>query len=364
MPRKPYAGPIIDAHHHLWDLVVGTPSLARGAGRRARRPRRSRPDPARLSARRTIARDAAGTMSSPPSMSRPAGRPTTASARRDGSTRSTSRRRRRRAMSSMCRSIDRQRARPDRGAGGMPPCRRRARHTELDADPARRFAPRDGLMDDRPGAPGSPASRRHGLVFDLMVFPRAAARRRRGSPPPFRDQLFVLNHCGSPIDRDAEGHAGLARRASRLAGAARQRRRSRSPTSSPMTMTGRSTASRPVVLPLHRLLRAGARDVRAATFRSPACMPSFDQMYRRLQRPSRPTSPQTEQTALFFDNGEAALPASAGRRHRRPPHGRRAGAGRGSSEPNRMLRQPGEALTTVIRAVMVTSSSAPGMVPA
>ena len=34
------------------------------------------------------------------------------------------------------------------------------------------------------------------------------------------------------------------------------------------------------------------------------------------------------------------------------------------SDPNRMLRQPGEALTTVMRAVIVTRRTAPGMEPA
>ena len=34
------------------------------------------------------------------------------------------------------------------------------------------------------------------------------------------------------------------------------------------------------------------------------------------------------------------------------------------SQPKRMLRQPGYALTTVISAVTVTSSSAPAIVPA
>ena len=62
--------------------------------------------------------------------------------------------------------------------------------------------------------PGSPCSAVIGLSFDLMVFPRqlpAAARLAADFP----DQQFILNHCGSPIDRDVEGMQALARRSPR-----------------------------------------------------------------------------------------------------------------------------------------------------
>ena len=44
----------------------------------------------------------------------------------------------------------------------------------------------------------------HDLVFDLMVFPHqlSEAARLAGDFPA---QTFVLNHCGSPIDRDPDG---------------------------------------------------------------------------------------------------------------------------------------------------------------
>jgi predicted TIM-barrel fold metal-dependent hydrolase len=73
-----------------------------------------------------------------------------------------------------------------------------------DPDPARRFAPRDGIMDEPAWRAGLALLGRHGLSFDLMVFPRqmpGAARLAAAFP----DQLFVLNHCGSPIDRDEDG---------------------------------------------------------------------------------------------------------------------------------------------------------------
>ncbi|RWN62559.1 amidohydrolase family protein [Mesorhizobium sp.] len=73
-----------------------------------------------------------------------------------------------------------------------------------DPDPARRFAARDGIMNDPAWRAGLSLLADHRLVFDLMVFPRqlAGAARLAAAYP---NQPFVLNHCGSPIDRDADG---------------------------------------------------------------------------------------------------------------------------------------------------------------
>jgi predicted TIM-barrel fold metal-dependent hydrolase len=71
-------------------------------------------------------------------------------------------------------------------------------------DPNRRFAARGDLMDDPAWRAGLGRLARHDLVFDLMVFPGQlgpAARLARAFP----DQPFILNHCGSPIDRDDDG---------------------------------------------------------------------------------------------------------------------------------------------------------------
>jgi predicted TIM-barrel fold metal-dependent hydrolase len=81
-----------------------------------------------------------------------------------------------------------------------------------DPDPARRFAPRDGIMNEPRWRAGLAHLKRHNLVFDLMAFPRQLGDAARLAAD-FPDQRFVLNHCGSPIDRDAEGmqrwHDGL-----------------------------------------------------------------------------------------------------------------------------------------------------------
>jgi predicted TIM-barrel fold metal-dependent hydrolase len=69
---------------------------------------------------------------------------------------------------------------------------------------ARRFALRGDLIDDPQWRAGLARLEAHGLLFELMVFPNQlpqAARLARDFP----NQLFVLNHCGSPIDRDPDG---------------------------------------------------------------------------------------------------------------------------------------------------------------
>ena len=71
-------------------------------------------------------------------------------------------------------------------------------------DPAKSFAVRGDIIDDSNWRAGLKRLAAHDLVFDLMVFPGQlgdAARLARDFP----EQVFVLNHCGSPIDRDAEG---------------------------------------------------------------------------------------------------------------------------------------------------------------
>ncbi len=71
-------------------------------------------------------------------------------------------------------------------------------------DPACRFAARGDLMNDPNWRAGLRRLAPLGLVFDLMVFPRQladAAKLARDFP----EQPFVLEHCGSPIDRNRDG---------------------------------------------------------------------------------------------------------------------------------------------------------------
>lgn len=73
-----------------------------------------------------------------------------------------------------------------------------------DPDLARRFAARDAIMNETAWRSGLTFLARHDLVFELMVFPRQLADAARLAAD-FPEQEFVLNHCGSPIDRDADG---------------------------------------------------------------------------------------------------------------------------------------------------------------
>ncbi|MCP3476835.1 amidohydrolase family protein [Bradyrhizobium sp. CCGUVB1N3] len=71
-------------------------------------------------------------------------------------------------------------------------------------DPARRFAARGDFIDDPQWRSGLARLKSHELAFELMVFPDQLAQAEK-LERDFPNQLLVLNHCGSPIDRDPEG---------------------------------------------------------------------------------------------------------------------------------------------------------------
>lgn len=73
-------------------------------------------------------------------------------------------------------------------------------------EPAKSFASRPNRMSDPVWRNGLAHATRLGLVFDLMLYPWQMEEARdlvRSHP----DTLFVLNHCGSPVDRSADGMA-------------------------------------------------------------------------------------------------------------------------------------------------------------
>ncbi len=203
MPPKPYSGPIVDCHHHLWDLSLGRhPWLSP-----ADRDRGSLGDLGRIRRDYLPAdylRDADG-------FDIVATVHVEAGWRADdclGETR-------------WLESLDRPAGVASRYVVHVPLADARAAALleaqaavprtvgvrdilSWDPDPARRFAARDGLMDDPAWRAGLARLADHGLSFDLMVFPRQHAEAARLAAD-FPDQVFVLNHCGSPIDRDEEG---------------------------------------------------------------------------------------------------------------------------------------------------------------
>ncbi|RJT40539.1 hydrolase [Mesorhizobium waimense] len=200
---KPYAGPIIDAHHHLWDLGLGRhPWLAATAGERGglgelgplRRnclPEDYRRDAIRHNVVATVHVEAGW-----------------ASDDCVGETQ-------------WLETLDKSRGVAARYVVHVPLASPQAPALidsqaafdrvvgvrdilSWDPDPARRFAARDGIMDDSAWRAGLALLAHHGLSFDLMVFPRQLGEAARLAAA-FPDQQFVVNHCGSPIDRDAEG---------------------------------------------------------------------------------------------------------------------------------------------------------------
>ena len=73
-------------------------------------------------------------------------------------------------------------------------------------EPARSFAPRAGIADEADFRRGVALLARHEQILELMLYPYQAhevARLARDFP----EQMFILNHCGSPIDRDRDGMA-------------------------------------------------------------------------------------------------------------------------------------------------------------
>ncbi|WP_448952477.1 amidohydrolase family protein [Labrys neptuniae] len=73
-------------------------------------------------------------------------------------------------------------------------------------DAARNFARSSQLMSDPRWREGLKAATRLGLTFDLMLFPWQMQEALRLAAD-FPDTLFLLNHCGSPADRTPEGMA-------------------------------------------------------------------------------------------------------------------------------------------------------------
>ena len=71
-------------------------------------------------------------------------------------------------------------------------------------DAARSFVAAPNMLDDPAWRRGLAALAPLGLVFDLMLFPWQLAQATRLAAA-FPETLFVLNHCGSPVDRTAEG---------------------------------------------------------------------------------------------------------------------------------------------------------------
>ena len=73
-------------------------------------------------------------------------------------------------------------------------------------DPNKSFVPRSDYMQDRQWLEGFALLERYGLSFDLMLYPGQMAEAARLAAR-FPETPILVNHAGSPADRDAEGLA-------------------------------------------------------------------------------------------------------------------------------------------------------------
>jgi predicted TIM-barrel fold metal-dependent hydrolase len=73
-------------------------------------------------------------------------------------------------------------------------------------EPAKCFAPRRGIADEPEFRRGVALLADHDQLLELMLYPYQAEEVARLAHD-FPDQTFIINHCGSPIDRDREGMA-------------------------------------------------------------------------------------------------------------------------------------------------------------
>ena len=72
------------------------------------------------------------------------------------------------------------------------------------AEPARSFAPRPGIANEEHFRRGVGLLARHDQLLELMLYPYQTEEVDRLARD-FPDQIFIVNHCGSPIDRDPDG---------------------------------------------------------------------------------------------------------------------------------------------------------------
>jgi predicted TIM-barrel fold metal-dependent hydrolase len=71
-------------------------------------------------------------------------------------------------------------------------------------EPTKCFAPRPGIANEADFRSGVALLARHDQLLELMLYPYQAEE-VACLARDFPDQTFIVNHCGSPIDRDRDG---------------------------------------------------------------------------------------------------------------------------------------------------------------
>ncbi|MCB8881338.1 amidohydrolase family protein [Acidisoma cellulosilytica] len=164
-------------------------------------------------------------------------------------------------------------------------------------DPKRSFATRSDIAEDPAWRADLALLPQHGLIFELMMYPYQAAMvsdlARR-----YPQLQFVVNHCGSPIDRDADGmqrwrdglvtisqHENVALKISNMAAYDKDR-----------------TEDSLRAVAMHCLDCFGvARTMLATDYPVARLQMTYDAIYENFKQIFAPLS-QDEQSALFHDN--------------------------------------------------------------
>jgi len=203
----PYRGPIVDAHHHLWDLGMNRHPWLRPAGgavtalgdltpiRRSYLVNDYRRDAANQTVVASVHVEAGWDRSDDPlaeirwleTLDKSSG----VAARYVGFANL--------AASDAAATLDRLAA--ERRCVGV-----RETLSWHPTQPAKSFAARAGVADEPDFRRGVALLAQRDLLLELMLYPYQAEEVARLAQD-FPDQPFVINHCGSPIDRDAEGMA-------------------------------------------------------------------------------------------------------------------------------------------------------------
>jgi predicted TIM-barrel fold metal-dependent hydrolase len=173
-------------------------------------------------------------------------------------------------------------------------------------EPAKCFAPRPDIADEPEFRRGVALLARHDQLLELMLYPYQAeevARLARHFP----DQNFIVNHCGSPIDRDREGMARWRKSLKLLGSAPNIKIKVSAVTAYDPSPTPESL--REVVL--HCIECFGVdRSMFASDFPVGRLWTSFDAIFDGFKAIVRDFS-ETEQSALFCENARRVYRADA-----------------------------------------------------
>ena len=165
-------------------------------------------------------------------------------------------------------------------------------------NPAWSFTERSDLMQDAAWRRGFGLLRRFDLSFDMMIYSGQLGE-ALDLAQAFPDTQIVLNHTGSPADRDDDAIAAWRAGMSALAGRRQRRGQDLRPRRLRPQLDDREHAA--LHPPHHRRLRHRALHVPRAISRWPGCTAARDAVYTSFKTVVADLS-EAEQRALFHDN--------------------------------------------------------------